>query len=222
MKRNKIVIYGIGSFAEYVSYILSNDGEYDVVSLCVEAGVTVDKHRKYQDLPIFSFENIEEYFSPVEYQFFIAVGNNWIRERIFNASKCKGYSLISYVSKKAITYENLECGENVFISEGSTIQPFVSIGNNTIIISSSIGHHSLIGNNVLLSCSYLAGNVSIGDNSFLGLNSMVKQNTMIGSNNIIGMGCNVTKNTGNDEVYSVKTTSKRNISAKDFINKYLS
>ena len=217
----KIVIYGIGKFAEYVSYVLSKDSAHDVFSFCVEAGFKTEKAQNLQGLPIVDFENLERTFPPDEYRLFIAVGNNWVRERIFKISKSKGYSFISYLSSKAIIWENLRYGENVFISEDTGIQPFVSIGDNTIIIGSKVGHHSIIGNNVLLSSCYLAGNVKIGDNSFLGLNTTVKQNVTIGRNNIIAMGSSITKNTDDDEVYSERSTSKRKIPSKRVRDIYL-
>ena len=217
----KIVIYGIGSFAEYVSYVLTNDSTYDVIAFCVEGGFKTEESQNYQGLPIVDFENLEKSFPPDEYRLFIAVGNNWVRERIFKKLKCKGYSFISYLSSKATIWEDLRYGENVFISEGTGIQPFVSIGNNTMMIGAGVGHHSIIGNNVLLSGCYLAGNVKIGDNSFLGLNSTVKENVIVGRNNIIGMGSKITKNTDDDEVYSDKSTSKKNISSKRIRNKFL-
>ncbi len=210
----KIVIFGIGKFAEYVSYVLSNDSPYEVAAFCVEAGFRPDNVQDFQGLPIVDFENLEKSFPPDEYRLFVAVGNNWARERIFKILKRKGYSFVSYLSSKAIVWEDLRYGKNVFISEDTGIQPFVSIGDNTILIGSKIGHHSKIGNNVLLSCCYLGGNVKIGDNSFLGLNSTVKQNVVIGRNNIIGMGSKIARNTDDDKVYSDKSTSERKVSSK--------
>ena len=42
----------------------------------------------------------------------------------------KGYKLASYVSSKATLLNNRQFGENCFIFEDNTIQPFVKIGNN--------------------------------------------------------------------------------------------
>ena len=222
MEKSKVVIYGIGKLAEYMSYIISQDSVHKVSAFCIEADLKIENVQNLGGLPIVDFENLEQNFPPDEYQLCIAIGNNWVRERIFKISKRKSYSFISYLSSKATLWENLKSGENVFIGEGSIVQPFVSIGDNTIVLGAKIGHHSIIGNNVLLSGCYLAGNVKIEDNSFLGLNSTVKQNIIISRNNIIGMGSNITKNTNDGEVYSnEKTTRKRIISSERFKNKYL-
>jgi sugar O-acyltransferase (sialic acid O-acetyltransferase NeuD family) len=221
MEKSKVVIYGIGKFADYVSYVLSRDSMYEVSAFCIETGFKTENVQTLRGLPIVDFENVEQNFPSDEYRLFIAVGNNWVRERIFKISKRKGYSFISYVSTKAEFEGEKIYGENVYITTFSGIQPFVSIGDNTIVLASIIGHHSKIGNNVFLSCCTLGGNVKIGDNSFLGINSTVKQNVIIGRDNIIGMGSNITKNTNDYEVYSEKPTSKRNISSEKIKYRYL-
>ncbi len=221
VKKLKTVIFGAGSWASYVSYVLSHDSAYEVCAFCVEKDNKNQEIQNHEGLPIIDFDDLNKIFPPDEYQLFISVGNNWVRERVYKIAKSNGYSFISYVSSKAIVYKDLEYGENVFISEGSVIQPFVSIGDNTTLIDAKIGHHSQIGNNALLSSCSLGGNVKIGDNSFLGMNSTIKQNVSVGRNNIIGMGSNITKNTDDDEVYAEKATIKRTISSEKIRDKYL-
>lgn len=222
MDKSKVIIFGLGRFAEYASYVISHDTNYKVYGFCVDKKYVPKNVTKFAGLQIFDFEDLEQKLPPSEYRLFIAVGNNYLRERIFNASKDKGYSFISYISSKAVIWKDLKYGENVFLSEDTGIQPFVSIGDNTIIIGSKIGHHSIIGQNVLLSICYLAGNVKVGDNSFLGLNSAVQQNTIIGQNNIIGMGCIIEKDTNDGEVYSnAKTTIKRAVSSERLRDRFL-
>jgi sugar O-acyltransferase (sialic acid O-acetyltransferase NeuD family) len=220
MEESKVVIYGSGGFAEYVSYVLSQDSVHTVSAFCVEAKYKTEP--VLGGLPVVDFETLEQTFLSDECRLFVAVGNNWVRERVFETAKRRGYSCISHLSSKATLWEDLKFGENVFISEGSIIQPFVSIGDNTLVIGSRIGHHSTIGNHVLLSGSCLAGNVTIEDNSFLGLNSSVQHNTTIGRNNIVGMGCTIFKDTNEDEVYSSeKATNRRRASSERFRERYL-
>lgn len=222
MNKSKVIIFGLGKFAEYVSYAISQDTMHEVCGFCVEKKYNPENVKTFAGLQIINFEDLEQKFSPAEYKMFIAVGNNYLRERIFNTSKEKGYSFISYLSSRAVVWKDLKYGENVFLSEDTGVQPFVSIGDNTIIIGSRIGHHSIIGRNVLLSVCYLAGNVKVGDNSFLGLNSAVQQNTNIGRNNIIGMGSIIESDTNDGEVFSNgKTTIKRAISSERLKDRFL-
>jgi sugar O-acyltransferase (sialic acid O-acetyltransferase NeuD family) len=170
---------------------------------------------------IIPFEKLQEKFKAEDYDLFIAVGNNIVRERIFNSAKQKGYKLATYISSKASTWDNLKTGDNCFIGEGSSIQPFVKLGNNTIIMETIIGHHCTIGNNILLSVCTLGGNVKVGNGSFLGMGSVVRQNVNIADKNIIGMGSIIDKNTEPNSVYTTKTAIKRIASYDKIANIFL-
>ena len=50
-------------------------------------------------------------------------------------AKARGYGLISYVSSKATTWPGFACGDNCFILEDNTIQPFATIGNDVVLWS---------------------------------------------------------------------------------------
>lgn len=220
-KSKKLIIYGIGKFTDYIKYAFQHDSSYEVMAQCLESNYLNKITPPEDSLPIVNFEDLNSSYPPDEYDLFIAVGNDSIRERLFESAKNKGYKLASYLSSKATYWDNMEIGENVFISEDSAMQPFVKIGNNTMIIGARIGHHCMIGSNVLLSLTFLGANVIIGDNSFLGLNSAVKPGIRIGDKNIIGMGCNILKDTKEGEVYTAAKTSKRGLTYFDLSDKYL-
>jgi len=222
MMKKKLIIYGSGNFAEYIRYAFDHDSDYDVEAFCLEASYLLKlTDRSQNDLEILNFNTLRDTHSPSNYDLFIAIGNDLLRERIFNEAESMGFKLANYISSKAIVWENIQVGKNVFISEDTAIQPFVEIGDNTIMIGPRIGHHSKIGSHVLLSLSFIGANSNIGDNSFLGLNSAIKPNTIIGKRNIIGMGCNITRNTEENEVYSSASANKRNLSYQDLNGKYL-
>ncbi|MGY5851061.1 acetyltransferase [Salegentibacter sp. F14] len=221
MQKN-LIIYGRGNFAEYIRYAFDQDSDYEVKAFCLEGSYLENvKDGTQNGLDILNFNTLEESHPPSHYDLFIAIGNDLLRERIFKEAKLKGYRLANFISSQATVWENIKLGTNVFISEDTAIQPFVTIGDNTIMIGPRIGHHSKIGDHVLLSLSFIGANSKIGNNSFLGLNSAIKPNTIIEKRNIIGMGCNITKNTKENEVYSSTTAKKRNLSYQDLNGKYL-
>lgn len=219
VKKKKIIIYGIGKFAEYIAYSFTHDSKYEVIGHCIESSYS--DYDDNQDLPLLNFDDLQKKFSPDSYFLFIAVGNDIIRERIFNSAKKKHYQMASYISSSSIHWENLKIGENVFISEDSAIQPFVNIEDNCILIGSKIGHHSVIKKNTLISTSTIGANVVIGENSFLGINSCIKSNVIIGSKNIIGMGAIINSNTKNNEIYSTPTAKKRSLTYANIHNQHL-
>lgn len=67
-------------------------------------------------------------------------------------------------------------GDNCFVFENQTIQPFVKIGNDVIIWSGNhIGHHSMIGDHCFISSHVvISGNVKIEPYCFLGVNSSIR------------------------------------------------
>lgn len=221
MSKN-LIIYGNGNFAEYIRYAFEQDSDYTVKAFCLEASYLSQLAERTQNgLEILDFNTLKDTHSPSDYDLFIAIGNDAIRERIFNETKSMGFKLANYISSKACVWHNLRLGTNVFISEDTAIQPFVEIGDNTIMIGPRIGHHCKIGSHILLSLSFIGANSSIGDNSFLGLNSAIKPNTVIEKRNIIGMGCNISKHTRENEVYSSASAKKRNLTYQDLNGKYL-
>ncbi|MDZ7719004.1 MAG: hypothetical protein U5K72_09335 [Balneolaceae bacterium] len=220
-KHFKVIIFGIGRLSELVTTFLEKETGHTIAGYCVEKNFKTDTS-EFKGVPIVSFEKLLETFNPYEFKLFIAVGNNYVRERIYNQSKEMGYSMISHITESVTHYSDLEFGENVLISGITSLQPFVKVGSNTIIFGSKIGHHSNIGSHVMLSCTTIGGGVKIGDYSFLGLNSAIQHDTVIGEKNIIGMGCNISHNTKENQVYSTNdSTIKRVVSAEQMSKKYL-
>lgn len=221
MGKLNVIIYGIGGLSELVSAFLNTESDYNICGYCIES-----KYRNnldtFNDKALIDFEELEDQYPPSEYSLFIAIGNNYVRERIFSESKRKGYSMISHITESVLYWHDLKVGENVLISGSSSLQPLVEVADNSIIIGSKIGHHTKIGRHTMLSCTTLGGNVTIGDYSFLGLNSAVQHKIEIGEKNIIGMGCNINYNTSPNEVYSSgKATVKRVVSSEQIKDSYI-
>lgn len=219
MKEKKLIIYGIGKLAEYVKYVFEEDTDFKVISFCIQRDL--HKSSTFLNLPLVPFDDLEEQFPPDSYSLFIAVGHNEVRKRIFEEAQTRNYNLPNYISSKANTWKNLKVGQNCFIGEGSTIQPFVEIGNSCILFAANIGHHTTIGNHVLVSAMTLGGNVQVEDNCFLGMNSTIAQNVKVGQNSIVGMGCSISRNTAPNSVYTAKGTLLRNLSSEMISKQFL-
>ncbi|MCH4823813.1 acetyltransferase [Gramella lutea] len=216
---NKLIIYGIGKFAEYVAYVFQEDTNYDVVAFCVE-----ENYHQQDEIfgkPLIKLNELKNRFPANQFELFIAVGNNQIRKKIFDLTGLENYKHATYVSSKCSKWPNLIVGSNCFIDEGCVLQPFIKIEDNCILFTTDLGHHTIIQKNSLMSGSKTGGNVTIGENSYIGLNASVKQNIKIGKNSIIGMNCAIERNTEENSVYSNKGTVKRNIDALSLGNRFL-
>jgi len=139
---------------------------------------------------------------------FIAVGYsklNKVRTQKYHQAKEKGYQLVSYVSSKATLLTELPIGENCFILEDNTIQPFVTIGNNVTLWSGNhIGHHVKIAdNNFISSHVVISGGVQIQENCFIGVNATLRDHITISENCVIGAGSLILHDTQPNGVYTM-------------------
>jgi len=204
----KLIIFGIGEQAEMAYYYFKNESAYEVVAFTVDKEF-INKENLF-DLPILEFESIEEKYSNKEYEFFIAIGYNKVnklRTEKYLACKEKGYSIASYISSKASIFTD-RIGENCFILEDNTIQPFVSIGNNVTLWSGNhIGHHSIVENNCFITSHVvISGGCNIGENTFIGVNATLRDHIKIGKSNVIGAGALILGDTEDNKVYMATAT----------------
>ncbi len=223
MKTHKeLIIFGTGKFADFIAYSFENDSDYKVSAFSVEKDFLSSQLNEEFNVPVVAFETIEENYPPEKYHLFIAVGNDAVREKIFNQAKSKGYFLPNFISSNAKYAKNLTLlGENIFVGEASFLQPFVTIESNSYLIGARIGHHSVIKRNTLLSVCLLGAEVEIGQNSFIGLNATLRSKIKVGKKNIIGMGSVIDKNTNDYEVYTAPTAKKRTLNYQDIVNTFL-
>ncbi len=150
MAINKVIIFGIQDYAELAHYYLTNDSDYEVVAFSVNEQY-IPEGRMFKGLPIVPFENIEAGYPVNRFLFFAPMSPknmNKARETVYHQIKDKGYELISYVSSKVTMFGNA-IGDNCFILEDNTLQPFTKIGNNVVLWSGNhIGHHGEIKDHV--------------------------------------------------------------------------
>jgi len=191
----KVIIFGTRDFAELAYYYLTNDSEHSVVGFTADKDYLPDT-LKFQSLPVVPFEKLSSIFPPNQFKLFAPmapVDMNKQRENVYLRGKNKGYEFVSYISSKATIWNN-DIGENCFILEDNTLQPFTNVGNNVILWSGNhIGHHGEIKDHVFFTSHVvMSGNCVIGSNSFLGVNSAIRDNSYVSKGTLLGMGANLT------------------------------
>jgi len=122
---------------------------------------------------------------------------NEVRAQKCGQAKALGYSLVNYVSSKATVWPGHQFGENCFILEDNTIQPFVEIGNNVVCWSGChLGHHSIIrDSSFLTSHVVISGHCYVEKYSWFGVNSTIRDAIHIAEGTLVGMSACITKNT---------------------------
>jgi UDP-3-O-[3-hydroxymyristoyl] glucosamine N-acyltransferase len=128
---------------------------------------------------------------------------NKVREGIYHEAKGEGYSLVSYISSKCTYLSEEKTGDNCFIFEDNTIQPFVKIGSNVTLWSGNhIGHHSVIeSHNFISSHVVISGHCHIESNCFVGVNSTLAHKVRLAKETLVGAGAIISKNTEFGSVY---------------------
>jgi sugar O-acyltransferase (sialic acid O-acetyltransferase NeuD family) len=195
---SKVVIFGIKDFSELAHYYLEHDSTHEVVAFSVNRSY-LPEEAVFRGLPVVPFEEVQDLHPPGEYMFFAPMSPknmNRDREQIYNAVKGKGYDCISYVSSRATLFDN-EIGENCFILENNTIQPFTKIGNNVVLWSGNhIGHHSVIHSHVTFTSHVvMSGHCDIGSYSFFGVNSTLRDGLRIAEGTFVAMAAAVVQDT---------------------------
>lgn len=204
MSKQPVIVFGAGQIAEVVTFYLEHDSAYRVCALTVDAEYVQES--RCQGLPVLAFDEAIQAFPPAQYGVFVALSFkevNKLRAAKFAQVKAAGYQPISYVSSKAVTWPGLMIGENTFIMENNTIQPFVYIGDNNMLWSGNhLGHHSRIGDHCFVASQVvISGSVTVGDFSFIGVNATIRDNVNIGRSCVIGAGALILQDTKDFEVY---------------------
>lgn len=213
----KLIIFGSGDIGQIAKFYFDIDSNYEVVCFTVDGEFIKDS--SFEGLPVVPFENLEKLYSSEDHEIFIALsysGMNKLREEKYLQSKAKGYKIASYISSKCTYLSQYQPGENAFIFEDNTIQPFVQIGNNVTIWSGNhIGHHSVVeDHNFISSHVVISGHCHIESYCFLGVNSTIAHNVRLAKETLIGAGTIVTRNSDFQSVIvpskSIKLEKKSN------------
>jgi len=213
----KLVIVGTGLQAQVMHTYFKHSGQYEIVAFSADRSF-VEQSGTLFGLPVVSIEDLASIYSPNTHEVFVAIGFrdlNSIRARFFSRVKEMGYKCASYIHPSVVQWPNNSIGENVFIFEDNTIQPFVAIGDDTTLWSGNhIGHHSRVGAHCFISSHVVvSGSCIVGDYSFLGVNATLRDGLRIGARNIIGPGSLILKDTEDDQVFLPKGTEPRGVTS---------
>ena len=211
-----IVIIGAGETAEIAHQYFTCDSKYKVVAFSVEKSYL--KQEILHGLPVVPLEDLEQQYPPADFLAFVAISStklNRVRTRFYRQLKERGYSFATYISSRAFVWHNAEIGENCFIFEDNTIQPFVKVGNNVVLWSGNhIGHNTIIHDNCFIaSHAVISGFCEIGENCFLGVNSTIINNIKIAKDCFIGAGSLIQKDTDEGKVYQSAGTEASRVGA---------
>src|SRR5262245_9302115 len=200
----RVVIFGAGDIARLARVYFARDTDHEVVAFAVDPAFR--RADELLGLPVLDFEDACRRFPPDGHSMFIALSYgrmNQDRAEKYYAAKARGYSLVSYVSSRCTYLSDEQPGDNCFILEDNTIQPFVMIGCDVTLWSGNhIGHDSTIEDHCFItSHTVVSGHVHVGAYSFIGVNATLRNSITIAPETLIGAGAIVMKSTRPKQVY---------------------
>lgn len=128
--------------------------------------------------------------------FFISIGDNAIREKVYNKLAQKKLLPGNVIHPSAIIGSSVSiAGNGVMIAANVTINPLAKIGTGAICNTGSIiEHECVVGDFAHVGPgAVLCGNVKLGSRSFVGAGAVIRQGITIGNNAMIGAGAVVVK-----------------------------
>jgi sugar O-acyltransferase (sialic acid O-acetyltransferase NeuD family) len=131
-----------------------------------------------------------------EAKYLIGIGDNTIRERIYNLLKQKKCEILTLISQSASISKTVSIGNGTFVNKNVAINALAKVGQNVILNTACIIEHDcIIFDSVHIAPgAVLAGNVIVGERSIIGANSVIKQGVIIGKDVVVGAGTVVIKN----------------------------
>jgi sugar O-acyltransferase (sialic acid O-acetyltransferase NeuD family) len=212
--KKPLVIFGTGDIAQLAHFYFSADSNYEVIAFTVDkAYLTANE---VSGLPVVPFEDVGKLYPPDTCAVFVALSYaklNQIRKEKYLAAKALGYRLASYVSSHATVLNSGQIGDNCFVLEDNTIQPFVTIGNNVTLWSGNhVGHHSTIHDHCFIASHVvISGGVQIMESCFIGVNVTLRDHIKIGERCVIGAGALLLSDAEPEGVYGTVATERSKV-----------
>lgn len=177
----KAILIGYSGHGLVVTEILKQN-QYKIVGYC-------DKKKNENDPFNLSFLGSEEDIQFEDSKVFVAIGNNKIRERIFNKLINRA-QFGTVVHPKANVALRCIISDGVVVAAGAKINIGASVSLGCIINTGAIIEHECIIDDFahIAPGAVLAGNVNVGKRSFIGANATVIQGINIGNDVVVGAG----------------------------------
>ncbi|MBQ9083009.1 MAG: acetyltransferase [Clostridia bacterium] len=124
------------------------------------------------------------------HSFFVAIGNNAVRERITNDLASAGAALPSLIHPSAVIGSHVRIGDGTAVMAGAVINTGASLGRGVIVNTcASADHDCTVCDFAHVSVgAHLAGTISVGPRTMIGVGAAVINNISICGDCTVGAG----------------------------------
>ena len=195
MKR--LIIVGAGGHGRVIADIAQKRNEYATIAFLDDGDM-----RESMGIPVIGKTNeIEKYVE--DYDIFVAIGNNSVRERFIERLLSLGAKIPTLIHPNAVVASSVEIGIGTCVMAGAIINPCAKLGKGVILNTCGVvDHDGVVEDYAHVSVgAQLAGMVRLGKKTFLGIGAVVKNNVSVCGNCMIGAGAVVVKNIDEEGTY---------------------
>ena len=194
-KRTKLLLIGAGAHSHVVIDILLQNNDYEIVG-CLDRSYLADKNVQIYGVRVIGDDDkMQEVFKSGVTKVHIALGENRLRNKLFDMAVNIGFEPITIVSRNAVISPRSTIGRGTVIMPGAVINVGTSIGDNCIINTNcSVDHDCIISKSCHIApgCA-LSGNVTVGEGTHIGTGANIIDKVIIGEWSYIGAGALVVK-----------------------------
>jgi sugar O-acyltransferase (sialic acid O-acetyltransferase NeuD family) len=135
-------------------------------------------------------------FPKEEWDAFVAIGDNSVREKVTGRLRFNGYDLTNIVSRDSYVSPTVELGTGIYVAPMACVMTHTKVGDGCIInTNASVDHDCELGDFVHISpCAGLGGNVYVGDRTWVGLGSSINHKVSIAHDIVLASGSSVKEN----------------------------
>ena len=185
MKKNLMII-GAGGHGRVVADLAEQLGRYDKV-LFLDDGEPVGGRI------VGGLDACGRFLSDSE--FFVAIGSNTTRERIFAALVARGAEIATLIHPFSAVSSGASLGAGTLVMAGAVVQTGAVLGKGVIVnTGATVDHDCCIADFCHVAVgAHLAGTVSVGARTIIGAGAAAINNVVIPADTAIGAGAVVVK-----------------------------
>lgn len=190
----KLIILGAGGHAKVLLSLIQAAG-LEVLGVSapelLEQGI-----EHWRGIPVLNFAAHDLIaFPPEQVALVNGVGNQLVRQKLFEKFKAQGYSFPVLIHPNAWVDASAKLSEGVQVMAGAVIQADACIGNNVIInTQASIDHDCVIEDHVHIAPgAILCGHVQVKQNAFIASGVTVITGICVGERAVAGAGASIVR-----------------------------